>query len=341
MRSLLVSTIAMLACGTAFAAHGAPAYKVAAKFTIGGEGGWDYVTVDDVRHRLYVSRGEHVQVVDTKSGKVVGDIAETPGVHGVALAQNLGVGFTSNGRGNSVTVFDLESLAVKATVKVSGANPDAILYDAGSKRLFTFNGRSSNATVIDAAKNTVIDTIALSGKPEAAVSDGKGHIYVNIEDRNSLAMIEIASSFVTREWSLGDCEEPTGLAIDRSTGRLFAGCHNREMVVIDAASGNVLDELPIGAGVDGVEFDPLLHVALASNGDGTITVVSLEPGSSHYKVVENVSTQKRARTIALEESTHRVFLPTASFADAAPSAPAGARPAMVPDSFVILVLAPR
>jgi len=320
----------------------AAAYEVVARYPIGGVGAWDYIAVDEKRQRIYASRGDHVQVVDAREGKVVGDIAGTAGVHGVAFDDSLGVGFTSNGRSDSVTVFDLDTFAVKEVVKVTGANPDAILFEPFSKRVLTFNGRSASVTAIDAATRKVTGTLAVSGKPEGAVSDEHGRVFVNIEDRNSVAVIDMASFTVVHEWPLTGCENPTGLAIDLKRQRLFSACHNRKMVVLDAQSGNVVHDVPIGAGVDGAEFDPQLDFAFSSNGDGTVTVVEARD-ANHYSVAGTVATQDRARTLALDRTTHRIYLPTATFG--ALPAPSAAEPRprapMIPGSFVILVLAPR
>jgi DNA-binding beta-propeller fold protein YncE len=320
----------------------ATSYEVAAKYRVGGAGGWDFLSVDEKRHRLYVSRGDHVQILDTRSGKVVADLLGTAGVHGVALAEDLGLGFTSNGRSDSVTVFNLDTFVVAETVKVTGANPDAILYEPFSKRVFTFNARSANVTAIDATTRRVVGTLAVSGKPEVGVADGRGQVFVNIEDRNSIAVIDAATLTVSKYWPLGSCDGPTGLAIDRQRDRLFSVCHNKLMIVVDGKSGKVIAELPIGSDVDGAEFDPGLNLAFSSNGDGTVTIVkSSEPGQ--FAVVDTVSTQKSARTIALDSTTHRIYLPAASFAPPAPPTPEQPRPraVMIPDSFVILVLAPK
>jgi YVTN family beta-propeller protein len=317
-------------------------YEVVARYPVGGTGGWDFLSVDEKRHRLYVTRGDHVQVVDTRSGMLVGDLPGTAGVHGVAVAEDLGLGFTSNGRTDSVTVFDLVTFAVVETVKVTGANPDAILYEPVSKRVFTFNGRSANVTAIDATTRKVVGTVAVSGKPEVAVADGRGHVFVNIEDKNSIAVIDVATLTVSRYWPLGSCDGPTGLAIDRQRDRLFSVCQNQKMIVVDGKSGNVIRELPIGSDVDGAAFDSALNLAFSSNGDGTVSVVKSSE-SDQFAVVDTVSTQKSARTIALDSTTHRIYLPAASFAPPPPPTPERPKPrgSMIPDSFVILVLAPR
>lgn len=317
-------------------------YEVVAKYPVGGTGGWDFLTVDEKRHRLYVSRGDHVQVLDTRSGKVVGDLLGTAGVHGVALAEDLGFGFTSNGRSDSVTVFDLNTFAVVETIKITGANPDAILYEPFSKRVLTFNGRSANVTAIDAATRRVVGTLAVSGKPEVAVADGRGQVFVNIEDKNLIAVIDAATLTVSKYWPLGSCDGPTGLAIDRQRNRLFSVCHNKKMIVVDGNSGNVIKELPIGADVDGAAFDPEMDLAFSSNGDGTVTIVKSSE-SGQFAVVGTVATQKSAKTIALDSITHRIYLPAASFAPPPPPTPEQPKPraSMIPDSFVILVLAPK
>jgi DNA-binding beta-propeller fold protein YncE len=336
------SVVAATGCASPTQAASAQAgYGVIARYEIGGAGGWDYLSIDGKRHRLYVSRGDHVQVVDTVSGKVSGDLPGTAGVHGVAIAGDLGLGFTSNGRADSVTVFDLDTLAVIDTVKVTGANPDAILYEPFSKRVLTFNGRSANVTAIDAKTRKVVGTLVVSGKPEFAVSDERGRVFVNIEDRNTLAVIDMATFTVSKEWPLGSCDSPTGLAIDRGRNRLFSVCQNRRMIVVDAGSGKVVQELAIGAEVDGAEFDSRLGLAFSSNGEGTVTVVKGDE-ADRFSVVETVATQKRARTIALDSATHRIYLPTASFGPAPAPTPAQPSPraSMLPGSFVILVLAP-
>jgi YVTN family beta-propeller protein len=343
----LVSALLLAAVGAYVqVSHAAPelaeSYEVIAKYPVGGPGGWDFLSVDEKRHRLYVSRGDHVQILDTISGTVVGDLPGTAGVHGIAIAEDFGVGFTSNGRSDSVTVFDLNTFSVIDTLKVTGANPDAILYDPYSKQVLTFNGRSANVTVIDAATRRVAGTIALSGKPEVAAADGRGQVFVNIEDRNSVAVIDVASLSVSKYWSLASCDGPTGLAIDRKRSRLFSVCHNGKMMVVDGNNGNVIKVLPIGANVDGAEFDAGLNLAFSSNGDGTVTIVKAGD-SGQIAVIGTVRTQKSARTISLDSNTHRIYLPAASFAPAAPptAEQPKPRPSMVPGSFVILVLAPK
>ena len=314
--------------------------KVVAPFALGGIGGWDYPLVDGASHRLYLSRGDRVMVVDTRTGKAMGEIAHTDGVHGVALAPRHGVGFTSNGKANTVSVFDLKSLHVLAEIAIPGRGPDAILYDRASDRVLTFNGKSEDITVIDARKRAVVATIKLDGNPEFAASDGKGHVLVNIESKGEVAQLDPRAAKVLATWTLGGCEEPTGLAVDVAHRRTFSVCQNAMMVVLDADTGRRVAQLPIGAGPDGAAFDPALGLAYSANGqDGTLTVVH-EDDPDHFHVVANVPTQVSARTITLDEASHRVYLPAAKFGPLPADAPAHTRPPMLPDSFGVVVLQP-
>lgn len=315
-----------------------PGYHVIKTYKLGGDGGWDYLTLDSSSRRLYISRATHVIVIDADSGKPVGDIPDTPGVHGIALAPELGRGFVSNGREGTVTIFDIQTLKPISKVKV-GDNPDAILYDPATKRVFTFNGRSQDSTAIDAAKGTVLGTIKLQGKPEFAVSDGKGEIFVNIEDKSQLDAIDPAKLEVKSRWPLAPCQEPSGLSMDRKNRRLFAGCDNKMMAVVDADSGKVLATPAIGDGVDATAFDEGTSLAFASCGEGVLTVVR-EESPSKFTVAENVKTQEGARTLALDEKTHQVFVVTAKFGPPPAPTPENPHPrhAILPDSFVVLVL---
>lgn len=327
-----------LAAG-ALAAAG-PGYHVTKTYKLGGEGGWDYVTADASARRLYISRGTHVIVLDLNSGKTVGDIPDTQGVHGIALAPDLGRGFTSNGREGTVTIFDIQTLKpIGEKVRV-GENPDAILYDPATKRVFTFNGRSHDATAIDAASAKVLGTIKLDGKPEFAVTDLKGTVFVNIEDKSELTAIDPIKLEVKAKWPLAPCTEPSGLAIDRKNRRLFAGCDNKMMAVVDADSGKVLATPAIGEGVDAAAYDDETGLAFAScGGDGVLTVVKQE-SPDKYSVVENAKTQRGARTMALDTKTHDVYTVTAEFGPR-PAATADnprPRPPILPDSFVVLVV---
>jgi DNA-binding beta-propeller fold protein YncE len=276
-------------------------------------------------------------VLDVDHGKVVGEIPDTLGVHGIALAPELGRGFTSNGRSASVTIFDFKTLSVIGSVK-TGEGPDAIVYDPKTRRVLTMNGRSQSATIIDAASGEVTATLALGGKPEFAVADGKGRIFVNLEDQSAELEIDPLRPGIVHRWPLAPCTEPSGLAIDREHRRLFAGCHNRMMAVIDADSGKVIATPAIGVGVDANAFDPEAQLAFSSNGEGTLTIVR-EDSPGDFRVIENVETKRGARTMALDEKTHNVYLVTAEFGPT--PAPTNEnprpRPPVLADSFVVLV----
>jgi len=319
-------------------AESAPGYHLVKTYKLGGEGGWDYLTLDPDARRLYISRATHVIVLDVDSGKTVGDITDTPGVHGIALASGLGRGFTSNGREGTVSIFDLKTLKTLNKVKV-GDNPDAILYDPATKRVFTFNGKSSDATAIDAEKGAVVGTIKLEGKPEFAVTDDKGGVFVNLEDKSQLLAIDPDKLTVKSRWPLAPCEEPSGLVIDRKNRRLFAGCDNKVMTIVDADSGKVITTLPIVGGVDATAYDDETKLAFASCGEGVLTVVR-EESPDKFSVAENAKTEPRARTMALDPKTHQVYLVTAKFGPApAPTADQPhPRPPVLPDSFVVLVM---
>jgi DNA-binding beta-propeller fold protein YncE len=292
------------------AAPAAGGYRVSGKIPVEGEGGWDYLVVDEAARRLYLSHATHVVVFDVDSRKVVGDIPDTQGVHGIALAPELGRGFVSAGRANSVTIFDLKTLKTLGTAP-AGTNPDAILYDFVSKRVFAFNGRSKDATVIDAVAGKVIQTFPVGGKPEFAVADGKGGVYVNIEDTNELLQIDAQKMAIVHRWPLAPCKEPSGLAMDTKSRRLFSVCDNQMMAVVDADSGKVVATPKIGEGPDAAAFDPGTGDIFSSNGEsGTLTVVH-EDAPDKYSVVENVPTEKGARTMSLDLKTHTFYLPAA------------------------------
>jgi len=311
-------------------------YKVVNQIHLEGDGGWDYLSVDEAASRLYVSHATMALVVDLKTGKQIGKIPETNGIHGIAIAPALNKGFTSNGRDNSVTVFDLKTLETTGKIQVSGKNPDAILYDAFSGKLFTFNGGSSNASVIDPTQGKEIGTIQLDGKPEFPQTDGKGKIYVNIEDKSEISIINPKTMQVEKSWSIAPGEEPSGLALDNETHRLFSVCGNKLMVISDAEAGKVVTTLPIGGGCDGVAFDPALKRAYSSNGEGTMTVVQEEP-KDKFVVLETVNTQRGARTITIDKTSHHLYLSTAEFGEANPGE---RRPAMKPGTFMVLDIAP-
>lgn len=336
---LCVGLLLLFSYGAALEAQTkAPAgYHLVRRLKVGGEGGWDYLSVDPKARRLYVSRSTHVMVVDADSGAVVGDIPDVAGVHGIALVPELNKGYTSNGRASTVTVFDLSTLKALKQVSV-GKNPDAIIYDPASKRIFTMNGASQDATAIDAQTDTVAGTIPLGGRPEFAVADERGRVFINLEDKSAIVEVDARKLAALARWSLAPGEEPTGLAIDRKHRRLFSVCANKLMAVLDTETGKILTTLPIGAGADAAAFDPDTNLAFSSNGDGTLTVIR-EDSPDKFSVVENVPTQRGARTMTLDPKTHQVYLVTAEFGP--PPAPTPERPrprpSIVPGTFTILV----
>jgi DNA-binding beta-propeller fold protein YncE len=335
----LACLLALVPLGAAQAADKAPHYHITHQVSLPGDEGWDYLLYDQEGRRLFVSHGSRVLAVDGDKLTVTGEIADTPGVHGIALAPDLGRGYISAGRAGTVVVFDLKTLARLKEIKVTGENPDAILYDPATHRVFTFNGRGRNVTAIDAKTDEVVGTVAVDAKPEFAVTDGKGRVYVNLEDRNSLAAIDPKKVAVLSTWLLAGCDEPSGLAIDAAHGRLFPVCGSKVMVVVDAASGKLLGSAPIGAGVDAAAYDPGTRLAFASCGEGVLTVVRIG-SSGRPEVVESVTTQRGARTLALDLEKHRVFLVTADFSPppAATAEQPHPRPSIVPGSVRLLVL---
>jgi len=312
-------------------------YHLVKKITLGGQGGWDYLTLDSVARRLYITRATRVTVLNVDTGLVVGEIPNTAGVHGVAIAPEIGRGFTSNGKASTATIFDLKTLRVLGQVK-TGLNPDAIVYDPFSRQVFTFNGKSNSATVFDANSAQIVGSIQLGGQPEFAVADGLGQIYVNLEDKSEVLTLDASKLTVKARSPLAPCSEPSSMAIDRQHRRLFIGCRNRMMVVVDADSGKIKATLPIGSGVDATAFDPSTGLIFSSNGEGTLTVVHED--HDKFSVLDNVATQRGARTMALDLKTHNVFLVTAKFGATPTPAPGQqfVRPSIVPGSFVILLL---
>ena len=327
------------------AAETAPPSKFAVlqQWKLGGAGGWDYLSVDSAAHRLYISRGTRVDVVDLESGKVVGSIPDTQGVHGIALAKGLNRGYTSNGRANSVTVFDLDSLKIIREVPVPGKNPDAILFEPSSKRVFTFNGASKDATVLDAESLAVIGTIPLPDKPEFAADDGHGQVFVNIEsDPGQMVAINAKTLAAKTPWSLRGCNSPTGLAIDTARHRLFSVCDGKVMAVTDSLTGAQIALLPIGEHPDAAAYDAARATAYSSNGEGSLSIVR-QLSADRYAVAAALTTQRGARTMALDPRTGRIYLATAEFgATPAPTAEQPhPRPAPIADSFVVLVVGER
>jgi YVTN family beta-propeller protein len=315
-------------------------YKIVNRIHLPGDGGWDYLTVDESGSRLFVSHSTVVQVVDLKTGQLAGTINDTPGVHGIAIAADLNKAFISVGRTASVSVINLKTFELIINEKGTGQNPDAIMYDQFSKKVFVFNGGSANATVLDAVTNKVVTTIALEGKPEFPVSNGKGIVYVNIEDKSLISVINANTLKVEKSWPIAPGEEPSGLAFDNVTNRLFSVCSNKLMVVVDAIDGHVVTTLPIGDGCDGVKFDPGLKRIYSSNGEGTMTVVQ-EISKDSFKVLENVSTFAGARTMAVDTKSHHLYLPSAEYIPAPAATTENPKPrrTLKQDSFFVMDIA--
>ncbi|HEX4772830.1 MAG TPA: YncE family protein [Bryobacteraceae bacterium] len=330
--------VTALLCGTAGFAS-AQSYRLAGSIPIGGTGGWDYLTADAKGDRLYVSHTSVVEVIDLGAEKPLSKITGMNRIHGIALAEDLGLGFISDGGANEVVVFDIASLQVKNRVK-AGTNPDGILYDPFTKRVFAFNGRSQDATVIDGASGKVVGTIALGGKPEFPTSDAKGYVYDNIEDKNEIVKIDAKKMTVEAHWSVAPCDSPSGMAIDRAHNVLFSVCDGKVMAVVDASSRKVIATPAIGEGPDAAAYDPETELSFSSNGEGTLTVVKRQ--GNNYVVAQTVQTQRGSRTMALNPSSHKIYLAAADF-DPAPAATAQnprPRPQIKPGSFRILVVAP-
>ncbi len=326
-------TLALIASAV-FAAEG---YKVLKKIKIGGTGGWDYVAMDSTNRRLYASHSSIVEIVDPDAGKVLGQITQLHGVHGIAVAADLNKGFISNGQSNSVTVFDLKTFA-KTGEPATGQNPDSICYEPKTKRVFTFNGRSSDSTAIDAKTNEIVKSFPLNGKPEFCVADGGGKLYVNLEDSSEIVEIDAAKPAVLRHASLSPCTSPSGLAIDVKNKKLFSVCDNKMMAVTDIPTLKVIATPAIGSGPDAAGFDPGTGLAFSSNGDATLTIVKLVNGK--YEAVDNVPTVRGARTMCVDEKMHRVYLLAAEYGptpEAKPGQKKG-RPPILPDSFQVLVV---
>ncbi len=328
----LLSALAVPHC------RAADSYKFLKEIPVGGEGGWDYLAVDQYARRLYVSHGTKVVVIDIDKDAVVGEIADTPGVHGIAIAPKLGLGFTSNGRENKASIFDLKTLQTNSKVE-TGANPDAILYDPAQQEVYTFNGRERSATVFEAKTGKVVATIPLPGKPEfAACSPRAGRVYDNLEDKSEVAVIDTKEHKVVGTWPVAPGEEPSGMAFDGQHHRLFLGCHNKLMVMMDSTNGKVVATVPIGQGVDATKYDSRTKLAFCSCGDGTVTIAH-EDSPDTLTVVQTLKTERGARTMALDPKTHKIYLSSAKF-EATPEPPTGARrqrPKIVAGSFKVLV----
>jgi YVTN family beta-propeller protein len=304
-----MATALLLSCASSAAPAQSGGYSVIKKIPIPGQGSWDYLTVDESARRLYVSHGTQVEVIDIDSDAVVGSLSNTPGVHGVAIAPELGRGFTSNGQSSTVTIFDLKTLKPTADVP-TGKKPDAIIFDPATSRVFAFNGGSNSTTAIDAATGKVAGTVDLGGGPEFAVADGNGLVYDNLEDESLVLKINSRDLKVEQRWPTAPCTAPSSIAMDRANRRLFVGCRSKVMAVMNADTGKVITTLPIGDHVDATAFDPETKLIFNSNGEGTITVIR-EEGPDKYSVVETVKTLPKAKTMALDPKTHRLFLSTA------------------------------
>lgn len=335
MKKAIITIFAALLCAAVPAA--AQTFKVTQTVKLGGEGFWDYLVYDHEGQRLFITRGSHVMVVDANTLKITADIPDLSAIHGVALNYELNRGFISNGGDNTVTVFDLKSLKKLDSVKV-GERPDAILYEPYSKHVFTFNARSHDSSVVDAATGKVVATIPLGGKPEFPVSDGKGKLYVNIEDKSQIAEVDVTKNSVLHTWSIAPCQEPSALALDIAHHRLFAGCDNKMMAVVDSDSGKVVTTVPIGEGVDAGRFDSKTQQVFMSCGEGVLTIIH-EDSPDKYTVQQNLATAKGARTMALDPEKNVAYLVTAQREDK--PVPPGQRPALVPGSFQLIVAKPE
>ncbi len=311
-------------------------YKLTDRIKLGGEGGWDYLTFDPAGSRLFITRGTHVIVVDAKTYKQTGDIAGLAGVHGVALAPELGRGFITSGGDDMLVIFDLKSLAVLNKIKVGG-RPDAVLYDQSSKRVYTFNAQTQDSTVVDAASGKVVGTVPLGGKPETGVADGKGNVYVNIEDRSEIVRID-AKLTLAEHYPMAGCDDPSALAFDAAHRRLFAGCSSKIVAVVNPDAGKLVTTVEIGGGVDAGAFNPNTQQIFMSCGEGVLTVIH-EDSPDKYSVVQTVPTVRGARTMALDSQTNTVYSVTAQFDPTPP--PAGQRRKIIPDTFELLVVKPQ
>lgn len=316
-------------------------YNLSKKINVPGDGGWDYSAVDNVNQKLYVSHGDVVNVIDLKTDETIATIPDTKGVHGIAIANDLYKAFITNGKDNSVTITDLKTFALIEKVTIPGNKPDAVLYDKFSKKVFTYNAKSNDATVIDAITNKVVKTIPLGGKPEFSATNNKGLIYVNIEDKNQIKTIDATKLKVTATWSIAPGDEPSGLALDSESNRLFAVCGNKLIIIVDANSGKTITTLPIGEGCDGVAFDSKKKLAFASCGDGTLTVIK-EDNKDKFSVLETIPTQKGARTICINPTSGTLYLTTPDFGEIPKPTTENPKPrsSIVPNSFKVLVVEP-
>jgi YVTN family beta-propeller protein len=331
---IFLMTMIVSSLFTALQAQKGKSFHILKTFHIASAGGWDYIAVGPGNNRLYVSHGTQVNILDKTTGDSIGVIENTTGVHGIAFDKSLNKGFTSNGRLNTVTVFDLKTNAVIAQIP-TGQNPDAIMYEPFSKKIITCNGRSKNLSIIDPVMNKTIDSVDVGGKPETAVSNDAGKLFVNVEDKNEIVVVDLKTFKVEAHWPIGPGEEPTGLVIDKKTNRLFAGCGNKFLIAVNAATGAVVGSFPIGDGCDGVGFDMDTKNIFTSNGEGTMSVFH-EASADKIEAVATVTTKRGARTITVDNQTHLIYMPTADFEPQAN--PAQGRPRMIPGTFQVLVV---
>lgn len=344
-----LSFLLLLAVSACFASED-NGYRILKKIPLPGDGQWDYVAVDDVNRRVYVSHGSNLEVLDADSGAVVGKIpapetdastkSTSQAMHGAAIAQDLGRGFTSNGQTSTMTIFDLKTLKKIADVPV-GEGPDGVLYDPASRRAFTFSNHTKGATAVNGADGTVAGNIDLGGKPEAAVADGSGNVFVNIQDRDIVVKFDPRKLLVSDRWKVDPCHEPTSMAIDAANHRLFVGCRSKLLAVLNTDDGHLVTTLPIGGGTDAAAYDADAHLVFTANGEGTVTVIQQE-SPDKYSVVENVKTEAGARTMALDPKTHRIFLSVADRTIPPPAVPGQPPPSrtanIVPNSFRVLIV---
>lgn len=325
----------------AFAATAHAEYHLASTITVGGDEGWDYLEPDPVSRRLFVTHENHVVVINMDTLKIVGDIPDSPGMGGVALSRDLNRGYTANGDEDTVGVFELDTLKPLGKWKATGKNPNQIAYEPTTRRVFSFNSTGRNVTVFDAKTGKVLATIEVDGRTEFFAVDGKGMVYDSLLDKSTVIAIDAKSMKVVATFSLAPYKQPSGLAMDAQTRRLFVPTRSKTLLVLDADTGKTITTFPIGAGNDAAKFDAGLKLAFASNGDGTLTVIH-EDGKDKFSLVQTVQTQAGARTMAVDPKTHRLFLPTADFTPAPPATPENPNPRrkMVPDSFRVLVLEP-
>ena len=313
-------------------------FQILKKVKVKGDGKWDFVTFDEQTRRLYISHGTSMQVMDVEKETIIGEVQNTPGIHGIAVVNTLNKGFTSNGKDSTVTVFDLKTFATLKTIKIPGSSPDHIIYDTFSKNIFVFNNKSNNVSIINPQTNEILKTVSLGGKPELSVSTKKGKIFVNLEDAHEIVELDAKTLEVTKRWPLAPGEEPTGLALDTKNHRLFSTCANKLLIVLDATNGKVITTLPIGEKVDGVAYDETEKKIYTSNGEGTVTIIKQET-KDKYVVEKNIQTAKGAKTLAFDKKKHRLYIPCSDFTTVAPTPEnPSPKPSISTETFGILII---